>query len=382
MLIVIDENIPFGSEAFSTLGEVVTRPGREISRADVKNAEVLCVRSVTRVDAELLEGTAVRYVATATIGTDHLDTAYLDQAGIRYCSAPGCNANSVADYITVALLAVAEKQGTDLEGKTIGVVGCGNVGSRVVKRCSAMGMKVIENDPPLARRTGDPRYLPLERVFEADYISMHTPLTNEGEDATYHLVDETFLGRMRPEAVLLNTSRGAVVDGLALKNALLQKRIAGAMLDVWENEPTVDLELVDLVFPATPHIAGYSLEGKTNGTRMIYQEVCRWLSRKPDWNLEPLLPNVQFPILDLDAGDKCDESVLREAVYKVYPIQNDDKALRTSVEDDDRKSRGKTFDLLRKCYPHRREFSLTTVRLRGGTAKLAEKFRGITFQVA
>ena len=381
MKIVIDENIPFGIEAFSTLGEVRTMAGRDISKADLADAEVLAVRSITKVNAVLLEGTAVRYVATATIGTDHLDMEWMDSAGIRHCSAPGCNADSVADYITAALLHAAEKQGAVLEGKILGVVGCGNVGSRVARRGRALGMKVLENDPPLARQTGDERYRPLEELFQADYITVHTPLTRDGQDPTYHLVDEVFLGKMEEQAFLLNTSRGAVVANGALKSALRAGWIAGAVLDVWEGEPSIDPELVEQVHLATPHIAGYSFDGKTNGTTRIYRQICEWLEVEPVWNVDDALPPPDVPKVELAVSDATDEDWLRRAVFAVYPIARDDGSLRETLLDCDEAARGRAFDGLRKNYPRRREFSWTKVFLSNASESLMEKFRRITFQV-
>lgn len=381
MKIIIDENMPYAREAFSTLGEVVSMAGRAITADDARDATVLAVRSMTQLKAPLLAGSAVRYVGTATIGTDHMDLPWLDSVGIRHCSAPGCNADSVADYVTATLLHVAERQDTTLEGKTLGVVGCGNVGSRVVRRGRALGMRVLENDPPLARQTGDPRYRPLEELFEADYITFHTPLTREGEDATWHLADAAFFARMRPDAVFMNAGRGSVADGAALLAALCEKRIAGAALDVWEGEPKVSVELARRVFIATPHIAGHSFDGKVNGTVQVYRQIAEWLGVEPTWTTEGLLPPPDVPRLELDAAGRADEDVLREAVRAVYPILRDDAALRQSLELPGEAERAAAFDRLRKDYPYRREFSGTTVVLKNASPQLIEKFRGLTFQV-
>jgi erythronate-4-phosphate dehydrogenase len=381
MKIIIDENMPYAREAFSTLGEVVSMAGRAITADDARDATVLAVRSMTQLKAPLLTGSSVRYVGTATIGTDHMDLPWLDSVGIRHCSAPGCNADSVADYVTATLLHVAERRGVTLEGKTLGVVGCGNVGSRVVRRGQALGMRVLENDPPLARQTGDPRYRPLEALFEADYITFHTPLTRQGEDATWHLADAAFFARMRPNAVFMNAGRGSVADGAALLTVLEQKRIAGAALDVWEGEPKISVELAQRVFIATPHIAGHSFDGKVNGTVQVYRQIAEWLGVEPTWTTEGLLPPPDVPRLELDAAGRPDEDVLREAVQAVYPIQRDDAALRQSLELPSEAERAAAFDRLRKDYPYRREFSGTTVALKNASPQLIEKFRGLTFRV-
>jgi erythronate-4-phosphate dehydrogenase len=430
MRIVVDENMPYAREAFATLGDVTALPGRKISREDLRDVEVLAVRSITQVNADLLDGTAVRYVGTATIGTDHLDMAWMDAQGIRHCAAPGCNADSVADYMTASLLHVARRHGLTLAGLTLGVVGCGNVGSRVVKRGRALGMRVVENDPPLARATGDACYRPIEEILGCDFVTIHTPLEKTGPDATYHLVNADFLAKMAGGAderrggrqgagagergggierggagereaagkrgslpFLINASRGAVVDGAALKAALASGRIAGAVLDVWEGEPRVDTELLTRVEIATPHIAGYSFDGKVNGTTGIYRQVCAWLGREATWDPTPLLPAPDVPRLEIDAAGRPDEAVLREAVFAIYPIQDDDARMRVAhatagdagVGAGDAAAaaaaRGAAFDRLRKDYPRRREFARTTVVLRNGTDALAAKLRGLTFRV-
>ncbi len=380
--IIVDENMPYAREAFSTLGEVVSLPGRAITPADVRDATIVAVRSMTKLNAALLGGSSVRYVGTATIGTDHMDLAWLDSVGIRHCSAPGCNADSVADYVTATLLHVAERQGVTLEGKPLGVVGCGNVGSRVARRGRALGMRVLENDPPLARKTGDPRYRPLDELFEADYLTCHTPLTREGEDATWHLADATFFARMRPDAVFMNAGRGSVADGAALLDALDRKRIAGAALDVWEGEPKVSIELADRVYIATPHIAGHSFDGKVNGTVQVYRQITEWLGEAPTWTTEGLLPPPDVPRLELDTTGRSDEDILREAVQAVYPLLRDDDAMRQSLALSSETERAAAFDRLRKNYPYRGEFSGTTVALKNAAPRLVEKFRGLTFQVA
>ena len=380
MIIVVDENIPFGREAFSTLGDVLLRPGRAISREDVRRADALAVRSVTQVDASLLEGASVKYVLTATIGMDHLDEEFLNRAGILYAAAPGCNADSVADYVVAALLHVAGKRGTVLEGKTLGVVGCGNVGSRVVRRARALGMRVLENDPPLERQTGDPRYLPLNEILAADFVTIHAPLTYEGEDATIRLVDDSFLCGMKRNAILLNTARGGVVDSRALKAALRGLTIAGAVLDVWESEPRVDPDLVRLADLATPHIAGYSFDGKVNGTTQIYRKLCEWLGEEPVWDAAPFLPEPDVPTIELDAAGRAPEDVLRDAVSAVYPIARDDVAMREAISLGGADDLAAAFDRLRRQYPRRREFSLTRASVANSEGPLSAKIHGIGFR--
>ena len=232
MKIVADENIRYVSEAFSAMGEVVLRPGRAIIADDVRDAEVLLVRSVTQVNQDLLGGSAIRFVATATIGEDHIDRAYLARNNVGFSSAPGCNANSVGEYLVASLLHLAEKYDFDLRDKSMGIVGVGNVGSNVARKAAALGMTVVLNDPPLAEATSDAKYRPLEEILACDIITTHVPITKDGPHPTWHLVDESFLGTMKPGSILINSARGPVVDNMALLAALKSNHLLGAVLDV------------------------------------------------------------------------------------------------------------------------------------------------------
>jgi erythronate-4-phosphate dehydrogenase len=373
MKIISDENIPFGREAFSRLGDVVTMHGRKMDAAAVRDADLLIIRSITKVNRELLEGSRVRFVGTCTIGTDHVDEAYLRERSIAFASAPGCNANSVAEYVVCALLVLAKRGGYRLEGRTIGVVGIGNVGSKVVAKCEALGMKVLQNDPPLARLWPcEKRFLPLEALMDADFITLHVPLTKTGEDKTWHMADSAFLKRMNPGAVLLNTCRGAVLDNKTLDRT--------AVLDVWEGEPAIDVAFFDRVALGTPHIAGYSYDGKVNGTTLVYQAACKAIGVAADWDARPLLPPSPHATLAFDAAGRADEDVLREAALTVYDIEADDRRLR-AIADLPADGRGAYFDRLRKEYPQRREFQNSTITLRGGSVTLARKLAGIGFKL-
>jgi erythronate-4-phosphate dehydrogenase len=392
MRIVADENIPCVAEAFGSLGEVHLTPGRSLSADDVREADVLLVRSVTPVGAKLLEGSRVRFVGTATIGTDHVDTAYLEKAGIAFAAAPGSNANSVAEYTTAALLVVAQRRGYTLAGRSIGVIGVGNVGSRVAQKATALGMKVLLNDPPLQRATGDARYLPLEDLLACDFLTLHVPLERGGPDPTWHMVDGEFLSRMKPGSVLLNSSRGAVVDNAALRAALRADllgaldagRVDAAVLDVWEGEPDIRTDLLERVTLGTPHIAGYSLDGKVNGTEMIYAAACRRLGVEPCWTAAQGLPRPEFPEMFIRAEGRPIEEVVREAVLTAYPIEEDDEALR-EILTLPAAARPARFDELRKTYPVRREFRNVTIHLSGaaeGALDAAEVLKKIGFVVA
>ena len=234
MKIVADANIPFVRECFSSVGEVEVLSGRDIAPPTVADADALLVRSITPVNGGLLSGSAVHFVGTATIGFDHVDLSYLEQNGIGFASAPGSNANSAAEYVIAALLEVGRRHHIRLEGGSIGVIGVGNVGGRVARKCEALGMRVRRNDPPLQRQTGDPKYVPIDALYECDFITIHTPLTREGIDRTYHLADAGFCSRLKRGVVFLNAARGAVVDSQALRAAIRADRLQAVVLDITE----------------------------------------------------------------------------------------------------------------------------------------------------
>lgn len=381
MKILADENIPLVEEAFGALGEIRLMPGREMTADDVKDCEILLVRSVTRVDEALLKNSAVKFVGSATIGIDHLDTAYLEANAIQWSSAPGSNADSVADYVVAALLHLSAFNEQALEELRLGVIGCGNVGSRVAKRAKALGMEVIENDPPLARSTGDPRYRPLRDLYKCDVLTIHTPLTMDGPDPTYHLIDEKVLHNLYEDTVIINTARSGVIDTPALKASLLEGWVQ-TILDVWDNEPSIDRELLDYSMIGTPHIAGYSIDGKIRGTWQIYQAVCGYLGISPTVDYESLLSTVVMPeSYDVHTHSFLDEEVLDEAVEYVYSIMSDDMGLRWLLKLKDPKNFPVEFDKLRKNYRKRREFSSTTIRLIHATQRQKEKLEGIGFNV-
>jgi len=378
MKIIADENIPFVREAFSRLGDVVMTKGRAITRDLARDADALIVRSVTRISAQLLDDTAVRFVATATIGIDHVDGDYLRARGIGFSSAPGSNANSVAEYVMAALLVLARRGGYRLEGKTIGVVGVGNVGSRLVRMAEALGMKALQNDPPLQRRTGDPRFLPLDSLLDANVLTFHVPLTQSGPEATYHMVDDALLGRLKPGAILINTSRGAVADSAAILRAAESRRLGGLILDVFENEPNVSFALIERADIATPHIAGYSFDGKVNGTAMVYRAACEFFGRPAEWDPASVMPEPPNPYLTARANCS-DEDALRDLILTVYDIEADDYKLR-KMKAVPPTEQGAYFDLLRKTYPDRREFHNTFVEAVGVRPSLRAKIAGLGFR--
>jgi len=381
MKIVADGNIPFVEACFSHLGEIQVVQGRQITPATVADADVLLVRSVTAVDRRLLEGSRVRFVATATIGFEHVDVDYLQGRGIGFASAPGSNANSVAEYVVAALLSVGQKHRIVLEGRSIGIVGVGNVGRRVAAKCAALGLRTVLNDPPLARQTGDSKYRPLDEVFDCDFVTLHTPLTKEGPDLTFHLADRAFFERLGPGTVFLNTSRGGVHDTAALKVAMAQGRLKAVVLDVWENEPTIDQDLLRKVDLSTPHIAGYSLDGKIAGLIMIYQATCRHLGEEPIHEVAEFLPPPAVPTIRLTHIDLPEQEVIHQTVQQVYAIGRDDFNTREILMAP-AQTRGAFFDDLRKNYPVRREFQNTTVIVDAPENQLSRKLTGIGFQLS
>lgn len=380
MKIIADANIPFVKACFSSIGDVEIFGGREITREIVADADVLLVRSITPVFADLLTGSKIRFVATATIGFDHVDVDFLRHNCIGFASAPGSNANSAAEYVIAALLEVGQKRNISLEGKSIGIVGVGNVGSRVAKKCEALGMKILLNDPPLYRQTDDAKYLPIQQLFDCDFITLHTPLTFEGIDKTFHLADRNFFESLKKGCVFVNASRGGVVDSEALKEAIQSGRLQAVVLDVWENEPKIDTALLEMVDIGTPHIAGYSLDGKIAGLIMIYKSVCEYFGTEPKFDAGDFLPEPEVKTVEITKDRDDEQSTLSETVRKIYRIDDDDARLR-KILDEPVEDRGKFFDNLRKNYHIRREFHNTEVIVENGKDSLANKLKGVGFKV-
>jgi erythronate-4-phosphate dehydrogenase len=380
MRIVADANIPFVRECLSSVGEVRVLGGRDITPQVVADADALLVRSITPVNEALLGGSAVRFVGTATIGFDHVDVPYLQRSGIGFASAPGSNAHSAAEYVIAALLEVARRRKIPLEGKSIGVIGVGNVGGRVARKCEGLGLRVLRNDPPLHRQTKDSKYVPLEALYDCDFITIHTPLTREGIDKTFHLADAGFFSRLKQGAVFVNASRGAVVESQALKAAIRGCRLQAVVLDVWEGEPNIDVELLGMVDLGTPHIAGYSFDGKVAGMIMVYRSLCEHFQLTPRFDTKDFLPVAEVPRLEIATGEASDEEVLARTAERIYSIARDDRDTR-QIAHQPSEGRGRFFDALRKNYPVRREFQNTTVVLDKPGESLARKLRGIGFVV-
>jgi erythronate-4-phosphate dehydrogenase len=373
MKIVIDDKIPYIRRAFEPFAEVIYLPGSKTTPEVVKDADAIVTRTRTKCNEKLLGGSKVKFIATATIGYDHIDTDYCERAGIEWTNAPGCNAESVNQYIASALFSYSMKKRFDLKEKTIGIVGVGHVGSKVARLCEIIGMKVLLNDPPRERVEGPEQFVSLEEIQqEADIITFHVPLNMKGEDATFHMVDEKFIQNLEKKPLLINSCRGEVFDSESIKNALKTNKISGFIADCWENEPEIDLELLQMAGYGTPHIAGYSKDGKANGTQMSVQAISRFFNLGID-NWEP--ENVELPektTIEIDGNQRREYSILAEAVLSTYDIENDDEALRENPH---------LFEKLRGDYPVRREFDSYTIKTKNIENETLEKLIKMGFSI-
>ncbi|MBN1981546.1 MAG: 4-phosphoerythronate dehydrogenase [Chitinivibrionales bacterium] len=351
MKVIADSNIVYVKEAFAQFGDVVAVPAAEITNELCRDATILCVRSVTPVNAKLLENTSIKFVATATSGSDHIDTQYLTEEGIGFASASGSNANSVAEYVIAALVEMSQRRGIDLRTLVLGIVGAGNVGSAVFEKASIIGMRCIVNDPPKQRLTQSSFYRPLGEILEnADIISLHVPLIQNGTDRTVHMVDSEFLEMMKDGAMLINTSRGAVID----ENAFLKsdrRRLGGLIFDVWGNEPTINRALLPLIDIATPHIAGHSYDAKLNGTAMIYDSACAFFYAESKWDTKTMWHSFDRKVLTIQKP----QPTFYDIVSAVSSLRTEDGQLR-KINEYNRDTYGQYFEQLRTQYPKRYEF--------------------------
>ncbi len=366
MKIIVDENIPFGREAFENFGKVELHNGREINASLCKNADALIVRSITKIDKELLDNSSVKFVGTATIGTDHIDQNYLEKKKIAFSSAAGCNSYSVAEYVFSALTYFANKYKFNLGKQSIGVVGYGNIGKKVVTIAETLGMQVVVNDPPLQRTTSERHFSTLEEALKCDIVTFHVPLNKSGIDKTIHLLNEENISLIKEGTILINSSRGKVVSNEVLKKRLENKNDIRTVLDVWETEPNYDSELLKLVSIGTPHIAGYSYEGKVNGTVMIYKALSQHLSVNSNW--KPKLIEVVDNKIECN-GSETEEELLLKLFSKSYSIIEDDALMRQGLNLP-LNEKLEHFDRLRKKYRIRRELNNFEVSLNYDNLKL------------
>jgi len=373
MKIIIDDKIPYIKGALEPFAEVIYLPGNKTTSEVVKDADAIITRTRTNCNENLLAGSSVKFIATATIGFDHIDTTFCEKAGITWTNAPGCNSKSVEQYIASALMALAVKKNFAPTKQTIGIVGVGNVGSKVARLCETLGMKVLLNDPPRARAEGGKGFVGLDEILEkADIITLHVPLNMEGEDKTYHLADETFFASVKKKPIIINSCRGEVTETMALKAAFKSGQISGAVIDCWENEPDLDQELLDLVDLGTPHIAGYSKDGKANGTSMSVRALSKFFGLGIDkWKCT----NVELPEsieIVLDGTGKSTQQILAEAIFATYDIREDDQRLRNSVG---------TFEKQRGDYPIRREFPTFSILCKINNIKTINKLKQLGFKL-
>jgi len=373
MKIIIDDKIPYIRGAFELFAEVVYLPGSQTTPDVVKDADALVTRTRTKCNRRLLEGSNVKFIATATIGYDHIDTEYCKEAGIEWTNAPGCNAESVNQYMASALFAWSMRKRTDLKNKTIGIVGVGHVGKKVAHFCKTIGMRVLLNDPPRERVEGPEKFVSLEKIQqEADIITFHVPLNMAGKDATFQIVNEKFLRNLNKKPLLINSCRGEVFNSKALYSAYEAGDISGFIFDCWENEPDIDLDLLNIAEFGTPHIAGYSKDGKANGTKMSVQAISRFFNLGiDDWEPTNIEPPAN-PVIKIDGNQRREYSILAEAVLSTYEIENDDEDLREAPE---------KFEQLRGDYPVRREFHAHSIDAKNMETETLKKLKGLGFKI-
>jgi erythronate-4-phosphate dehydrogenase len=369
--IIADEHIPFLKGVLEPYARLIYKPGDQITKDDIANADGLIIRTRTHCNAEFLEGSRVKFIASATIGFDHIDTAYCESNGIKWFHAPGCNSSAVYQYMAAALTFLRPKYNLHYEDITIGIVGVGNVGTKVARLAHILGMKALLNDPPRARIEGRDGFVDLETILEeADIISFHVPLNRDGKDSTFHMATEDTFIKMKKQPIVINTSRGEVIDTNAIKAALKDSRIKAAVLDVWEDEPLLDPELLDQSCLATPHIAGYSFEGKANGTAACVRNASEYFGfPMANWHPENL-PEPQNPFLHPEVKNIEDTVILSTLISSCYNIRKDDHLLRSHPE---------KFEDLRSNYHYRREFPAFSVDPGIFNPELASRIRELGF---
>jgi erythronate-4-phosphate dehydrogenase len=347
-----------------------------MTNADLKDCECLLVRSVTRVNQDLLENTLVRFVASATIGTDHIDLDYLESRNIGFANAPGCNAESASEYVINALFALAERRGFNPFELKAGIIGCGNVGSRVKKKLDSLGIPTLINDPPLQQAGDQPfDFVSLDQILtECNFITLHVPLTRDGEHPTFHLFDADNLNQLKPNTILFNAARGPVIDNIALLKLIQQRQDLTIFLDTWEGEPSINHQLLQAVDLATPHIAGYSVEGKLRGTRMISDAAHQFFGQQATWQMSEHLPDPET----IELTDS--EAPLQQLLRSHYDVFSDHQRL-LALADLDIKQSAEQFDLLRKQYPKRYEYDHYRVK-KIASKKTASQIERLNFKVS
>lgn len=383
MKTVCSRSVLCGERAFGTIGSVLVLRDDEVDCQAIGDADVLVTRSKTRIDSELVTGAKkLRFVGTATAGFDHIDTELLDSMGLAWSAAPGCNAASVAEYVVAALLEVAVHEGRGLAGRSIAIIGVGEVGRRVAERARGLEMNVLLNDPPRAENEPHSNFRELKDILpQADIVTVHAPLTESGRHPTMKMIDRDFMACLRQDCTFINAARGEIVDESALADAIDAGIIRHTVLDVWDGEPYCNPDLLERVDIATPHIAGYSIDGKLRGTGMVYRSACEVLGIDPCWNETEFLPESPLSECVLSNMDANDEALLLELVRQIYNIRSDDSALRPANYLS-REEHAQLFKNIRRDYHIRREFAGTKVHVVSTNKKLADKVQSIGFQLS
>ena len=375
MKIVADENIPLIDRFFGDFGEVVVLPGREISKNDLKDADILIVRSITKVDEALVEGSPVKFVGSCTIGMDHIDTEYLEQKGIKYTNAPGCNANSVVEYLLSCLSILTETHELHWDSLSVGIIGYGNVGSLLAKRLRKLGITYLAYDPFI----DNVDLVSFDDVIKCDVITLHVPLTKDTNFPTYHMFNEAVFAKLQANQVLINASRGAVIDNQALLQVLKTDNSFTAILDVWENEPAINVDLAREVLIGTPHIAGYSLDGKVAGTEMVYRSLCQVMGLPTRHSAGQFLEEPSLSKMSFTSNADIDWSI-HTAIRACFDVRHDHSLLQRSLNLSEGE-RQLAFDMFRKNYRCRREFSGIKIQLKQVDSELHTKFKALGFNV-
>ncbi|TLX77823.1 4-phosphoerythronate dehydrogenase PdxB [Labilibacter sediminis] len=371
MTIIADDKIPFLRGVLEPHVQISYIPGAQTNASVVKDADALITRTRTKCTSGVLEGSSVKMIATATIGFDHIDTVFCAENNIEWKNAPGCNAGSVKQYVASALAVWASDKQLDLTTKTIGIVGVGNVGKEIKDLAEGLGMNVLLNDPPRAEIEGQEGFVSLDQIkAQSDIITFHVPLQRQGDHKTEHMADKAFFEQCKNEVLIINSSRGEVVCNKDLLNAMNDEVIGDAVLDVWESEPDINLELMQKVFIATPHIAGYSVDGKANGTASCVQAISSFFELPlNDWYPNDL-PEPKFPVIEIDAQKLSEQEVCVQAIFHTYNILDDDKRIRKQPE---------LFEQQRGSYPMRREFAAFSIRLKNGNNNFVNSLNKIGF---
>lgn len=372
--IIADNKIPFLKGVLDNAAEVIYLHPSEINADVVRDADALIIRTRTKCDEKLLAGSKVKFIATATIGHDHIDKEYCSKNSIKWVNAPGCNSSSVMQYVASALVTLANQNNFELKNKTLGIVGVGNVGSKVQKFAETIGMNVVLCDPPRKENESLPHFVTLdELITKSDIITFHVPLNKSGEHKTYHLGNEEFFAKVRKNTIIINSSRGEVLETAALKNAIKTGKLSAAVLDVWENEPDIDTELLNLTDIATPHIAGYSADGKANGTSVCVKAAAEFFGLKEftEWYPEKLPDVSSGDIINTDCSEKSEEEILYKIITTTYDIKEDDKRLKNTFTE---------FENQRNNYPVRREFPYFRINLTNGNPQITKILEQLNFK--